>query len=102
VPLQSSAGPCPNARPAAKDALRPRRLPPSLAVLTIVILLASCVYGQTASTGALAGMTLDPSGAVLPGVSIDLVNEETTETQSTASDEEGRFGFVLLSPGTYG
>jgi len=35
-------------------------------------------------------------------VSIDLVNEETTETQSTTSDEEGRFGFVLLSPGTYG
>ena len=78
-----------------------RRLLPSLALLPIVILLASCVYGQTASTGALTGITLDPSGAVLPGVSIDLVNEETTETQSTTSDEEGRFWFVLLSPGAY-
>ena len=66
-----------------------RRLPPSQAVLPIVILLASCVYGQTASTGALTGITLDPSGAVLPGVSIDLVNEETAETQSVRSDEEG-------------
>lgn len=70
-------------------------------ILTTVILLSGCVYGQTVSTGALIGITLDPSSAVLPGVSIQLINQATKETESTTSDKEGRFWFTLLSPGAY-
>ena len=59
------------------------------------------VCGQTASTGAVTGVTLDPSGAVLPSVSVDLTNESAGERKSATSDENGRFGFLLLPPGKY-
>lgn len=57
--------------------------------------------GQTASTGALTGLTLDPSGAVLPGVVLHLTLEDGSEARSATSDSDGRFGFFLLRPGTF-
>jgi hypothetical protein len=69
--------------------------------LAIANLTSSPVRGQTASTGALAGVTLDPSRVVLPGAAISLINQETSEEESTTSDEQGRFGFQFLSPGRY-
>lgn len=59
------------------------------------------IHGQTASTGALTGVTLDPSGAVVPGVLVRLVNRVTGAIASASSDKEGRFGFPLLPPGGY-
>jgi len=69
--------------------------------LAIANLTSRPARGQTASTGALAGVVLDPSGVTLPGATILLVNQETSEEESTASDEQGRFGFQFLSPGKY-
>jgi len=72
-------------------------------------LLVACIFnfglvglacGQTASTGALVGVTLDPSGAVLGDVIVHLTNQYGSE-QSIISDQEGRFGFVLLRSGKY-
>jgi len=59
------------------------------------------VRGQTASTGALTGITLDPFGAALPVVTIDLIREGGSETRSVLSDENGLFAFPLLPPGKY-
>jgi Carboxypeptidase regulatory-like domain/TonB dependent receptor len=58
-------------------------------------------YAQTASTGALEGVAMDPSNAVIPGVSIQLQKESGGDGQSTFSDEHGRFVIQLLPPGTY-
>lgn len=69
--------------------------------LEIANLTGSPARGQTASTGALAGVVLDPSEIALPGVAVHLVNQETSEEESTISDEQGRFGFQFLSPGRY-
>jgi Cna protein B-type domain. len=38
---------------------------------------------------------------VLPGVSIQVQKESGGEVESTLSDENGRFVFQLLPPGTY-
>jgi hypothetical protein len=46
-------------------------------------------------------VTLDPSGAVVPDVTLNLTVESTGEVQSTTSDSEGRFRFALLAPGKY-
>lgn len=59
------------------------------------------LWGQTASTGSLAGVALDPSGAVVPGVSLQLNRNGASRTRSTISDEAGRFSFILLPPGSY-
>ena len=47
-----------------------RSLP--LVALTFAVLSCGSMFSQTASTGALTGVTLDPSGAVLPGVILHL------------------------------
>ena len=73
----------------------------------LIALFASCIeltshlFCQTASTGALTGVTLDSSGALLPQVSIKVVKEDGNEVRVTNSDEEGRFGVLFLSPGSY-
>ncbi len=72
-----------------------------LRALTIAMLCSGDIYSQTASTGALTGLTLDPSGAVLPGVTLHLRNEIGSEAKSATSDNNGRFAFFLLPPGTY-
>ncbi|HSY66471.1 MAG TPA: TonB-dependent receptor [Terriglobales bacterium] len=72
-----------------------------LVIIVLSITFAHQLLGQSASTGALAGVTLDPSGAVIPGVKVQLIHQETAETLSGTSDEQGRFGFLLLEPGRY-
>jgi hypothetical protein len=63
--------------------------------------LAGPSFSQTASTGALTGVALDPSGAVVPGVVVQLTREGGGEKRSATSDKTGRFGFLLLPPGRY-
>jgi hypothetical protein len=74
---------------------------PVLQLALAVSLLSSGASAQTASTGALTGLTLDPSGAVLPGVLLHLTIEDGSDARSATSDDSGRFGFFLLRPGTY-
>ncbi len=69
--------------------------------LTFAILSSIYVYSQTASTGVLTGVTLDPSGAVLRSVVLRLTREDGSEEKSSSSDSNGRFDFLLLPPGIY-
>ncbi|HTS06480.1 MAG TPA: TonB-dependent receptor [Candidatus Eisenbacteria bacterium] len=72
-----------------------------LVALTFVVLSYRTMYGQTVATGGLTGETLDPSGAVLPGVILHLTKQGGSEEKSATSDNTGRFDFLLLQPGTY-
>jgi len=69
--------------------------------LTLALLSSRSMYCQTASTGALTGVTLDPSGAALPHANVHIERLDGTETRAINSDENGAFGFFLLPPGTY-
>jgi len=81
--------------------LRPGGCLALLAMMAITFSFSDRVHCQTGSTGALTGVTLDPSGAVLPRVVVNIVNQGTAGSRSTTSDEEGRFWFLLLPPGDY-
>jgi len=48
-----------------------------LVIATAAAVFPNRVFGQTASTGALAGTVTDPSGAVIPGVAVRLVSQTT-------------------------
>src|SRR5271166_691398 len=81
-----------------------RRPPPWSALCTIFALatvLSNVVHGQTASTGALAGKVLDPSGAVIQKVEVRLTNPQTGDADTIMSDATGDFHFLLLPPGSY-
>ena len=71
-----------------------------LIAISAVIFLPSS-KAQTTSTGAITGRTWDPSGALIPGVTLKLKQKGHPETQSAVSDASGRFGFLLLQPGDY-
>ena len=71
----------------------------ALMALTFALLSSGSLYSQTASTGALTGVTLDPSGAVLPGVILHLIKEDGSEAKSATSDNNGRFGFLTAATG---
>jgi len=78
-----------------------RRWRPLVMALTVALLSSGDISSQTASSGVLMGVTLDPSGAVLPGVTLHLIREDGSEAESATSDKNGQFGFLLLRPGTY-
>ncbi|MGH9752967.1 MAG: TonB-dependent receptor domain-containing protein [Blastocatellia bacterium] len=56
---------------------------------------------QSGSTGALSGAVTDPTGAVVPGVQIRVINEATGETRTVISGADGAYVAPLLSPGSY-
>src|SRR5258708_35526506 len=66
-----------------------------LALFAIGLGLAARTYSQTASTGAVIGVTLDPSGAILPAVVVHLSKPGGGEKKSVSSDEHGRYYFNL-------
>src|ERR1035441_9959275 len=56
------------------------------------------LFGQTTS---LSGTVADPSGAVIPGATISIVNIETGTPRDAVSDAQGRYTMQQLTPGTY-
>src|SRR5437879_6857363 len=65
------------------------------------LLLPAIVWAQ-AETGNLVGVVKDPSGAVLPGVSVEAASPAVIERIRTAvSDEQGRYRIGDLRPGLY-
>ena len=88
-------------RPFNPNKLQRRRRCALLVTMVISVLFSSQIHGQTTSTGALAGLVLDPSGAVLPGTLVRITNQETRATYSATCSADGRFGFLLLPPGDY-
>src|SRR5262249_30232425 len=59
------------------------------------------VGAQSASTGALIGTIIDPTGAVLQNAQIALRNQGTGETRTAPSGHDGSYRFSLLPPGEY-
>jgi hypothetical protein len=72
--------------------------------VSLVLLLALAVPGLTlaqTTLGRVAGSVLDTSGAVLPGATITLTNQQTNQTQTSVSNEVGTFVFPQVQVGTY-
>ena len=76
-----------------------KALVPCFAVL-LTCLLTLTALGQ-ATTGSLSGSVSDPSGAVVPGATVTLVNTATGAERSAESNTWGTFDFQALQPGTY-
>src|SRR5215470_8720068 len=53
------------------------------------------------TTGVIDGAVTDASGAVLPGVDVEVRNAETNLTRSLTTDREGHFSALQLPSGRY-
>ncbi|HUB79728.1 MAG TPA: carboxypeptidase regulatory-like domain-containing protein [Bryobacteraceae bacterium] len=56
---------------------------------------------QGPTTGSIAGLITDPSGAMLPDAKITVASEALLVPQNTVSSKEGTYRFPSLPPGTY-
>ncbi len=74
----------------------------ALAICACVVLSMSApsVFSQNVSAR-LEGLVQDPSGAVIPGVTVAVTNEGTNITAESVTNETGRYIFVTLPPGSY-
>jgi hypothetical protein len=70
----------------------------SLGLLFVFLLFATGAFAQL--TG-LSGVVTDPAGAVIPGATVMLENVQTGSQRETKSDDQGRYLFNQISPGTY-
>jgi len=79
---------------------RPIQLCLTLVFALAMLAGASPVSGQSL-TGQLSGTVVDSSDAVLPGVTVTMVNELSGDQRSTVSNDAGNFVFAAVQAGTY-
>jgi hypothetical protein len=71
-------------------------------ILSVLLAVSPAVYGQAASgTASMSGSVLDPSGAVMPGVDVEVRNVGTNTARNLQSNDVGRWEAIGLPPGDY-
>jgi len=79
--------------------MRTRKLTTLLAA-AILCFMTPMIQAQTATTGQIAGVVTDPSGAVVVGAKLALTSDAGVR-RGTQSGSNGRYAFPLLDPGAY-
>lgn len=75
-----------------------KALNPALLILSLA--LASSASGQT-HRASVRGTVYDQNRAVIQGAEVQLINEETGETRTTTTSDEGEYTISSLQPGPY-
>ena len=70
-------------------------------LLLAFVALAGTTPAWAQASGSIAGSVTDESGAVLPGVMIEVTNVETSQVRTAVTREDGVYTVPLLRPGSY-
>jgi hypothetical protein len=83
--------------------MRRLHVPVSLFVLVLTFAHVAAAVGQTvsATTGAINGKITDPSGAVLPGVTVTISSPSMQGTRTDVTGADGTYRFSAIPPGDY-
>src|SRR5215467_3577685 len=74
----------------------------NLTIIAVVLCLFLPVAGfSQAANGRITGTVTDASGAVIPGVTVEVTNSETGVVFATLSTETGTYSAPNLPPGPY-
>jgi hypothetical protein len=73
----------------------------SIALLAGVCLFITRLVTGQVSTGSIAGQVTDQSHAVVPSISVTLINEGTQAQRSVVTGSDGNYVFPLVAPGFY-
>lgn len=71
-----------------------------LFLLGIAFASAAAAFGQ-AGRGAVSGSVTDPSGAIVPGASVKLLDTANGVSRTALTNDAGLYSFISLNPGTY-
>jgi hypothetical protein len=77
----------------------PKQVVREAGIFALAMLLAATAAAQT-FTGGLRGAVRDANG-VIPGVTVQLVNEATTQTREAITNDQGEYNFAAVPPGNY-
>src|SRR5881396_104898 len=70
--------------------------------VSCLVLLPAATWAQTQLSGSIAGVVKDTSGAVMPGVTVEVASPALIEkVRSVVTDAQGQYKIVDLRPGTY-
>jgi hypothetical protein len=83
----------------SRQSNNPRRIPSGL-LLAILFVMPMMLFGQ-GYFGTLSGNITDPSGALVPGAKVTLVDQQKGYQFATTSDNSGRYVFTTIPPGLY-
>jgi hypothetical protein len=74
----------------------------AVVAVDLILLVSFEASAQSATTGAIAGVARDTSGAVLPGVTVEAASPALIEkVRAGVTDQEGNYKIIELRPGTY-
>ena len=68
--------------------------------LVAAVLAAGSVAAQTV-TGSISGTVVDPQKSIVPGATVTIVNEATSDSRAAVTDDQGHFQVTNLQPGSY-
>src|SRR5437588_9459909 len=71
------------------------------AVLLVAALLVGGAGGQTTSSGALSGVVIDKTNAVVPDAAVTIIDVAKGTTDSARTNGEGVYQFSFLRPAGY-
>src|SRR5262249_43126163 len=77
-----------------------RKLRISAALLVVVFLASTSLFSQSSNV-TISGTVADPTGAVVPGVSVTATNDATGVVTTVLSNDAGAYNLAGLLPGTY-
>lgn len=69
--------------------------------LALIALGAAPAWSQTSTAGTVAGQVTDESNAAVPATEVKVTNPATNISQTTVTNEAGRYIFSQVPPGTY-
>jgi len=69
--------------------------------ISILLVVAASMAGQTAATGALIGTVTDSTGGVVPNVTVTATSADTAQARTTTTGQDGSYKLGSLPPGTY-
>ncbi len=72
-----------------------------LLMLVMLLVLVPVRAATAQATGGMTGVVTDDTGAVVPGVTVEVVNQGTTQTRVAVTGADGFFAVPLLAPGLY-
>lgn len=77
------------------------RLSSSVLITAVCLAVVTSLGFAQEFRGSISGQVTDPSGAVLPGVQITVINPATNTSSTAVSDDTGHYKILYLPPGKY-